>query len=344
MIQRVGWIFAGFAIACSSGATPTDSSGNAPPPADHFGVNKTTYYEDAALPAALDEARALGAGWMRIQIYSGIVDPSGGNFTWGLYDRLIPEIRSRNLQILAILGYTQLWNTTAPDSVTRATARDRYPPRNLEAWGRYVFETVSRYKGQVHYWEVWNEPDLFGFWRGTPAQFAELLDVGYREIKRADPGATVLLPGLALGGSNPQSADFLHDILFDPVHPAASRFDIANFHSYGTARDAAQRMAYVKGELQKAGVGSRPIWITEAGYASERSLQAVAGYTAGDASQAAYAEDMLPLLFQLGAAKVFWYQLYDVPTDFSNFRSHGLLDQGKRRKMAFTTVQKLLAN
>jgi len=60
-----------------------------------------------------------------------------------------------------------------------------------------VAAIVTRYKSDVHYWEVWNEPDLAEFWNGTPAQYAALLDVTSSTIKQIDPTATVVLGGQA---------------------------------------------------------------------------------------------------------------------------------------------------
>ena len=91
------------------------------------------------------------------------------------------------------------WRTPPPGS-TSAPANPsanltHYPPRNYQEWAEYVATVVSRYKDDIHYWEVWNEPDLAEFWNGTPAQYAALLALTYATIKQIDPTATVVVGG-----------------------------------------------------------------------------------------------------------------------------------------------------
>ena len=68
-------------------------------------------------------------------------------------------------------------------------------------WASFVHQTINRYKGQVRYWETWNEPDLE--WRGDIAEFYRLLQVAYLTIHYADPQAKVLLPAFLGGGNRP---------------------------------------------------------------------------------------------------------------------------------------------
>jgi hypothetical protein len=99
------------------------------------------------------------------------------------------------LKVLAILAYPTTWGTSAPaDSAGSLT---HYPSRDYGEWANYVAAIVTRYKSDVHYWEVWNEPDLAEFWNGTPAQYAALLDVTsstIKQIARRRPSCSVDKP------------------------------------------------------------------------------------------------------------------------------------------------------
>ena len=235
-------------------------------------------------------------------------------------DPIVARANQNNQRILGILGYATQWSTTAPSTETRLAQREHYPPASYDAWSRYIFSTVSRYKSSVHHWEIWNEPDVGstpdathtcnGFWCGTAPQYAQLLSVAYKAIKSADPTATVLLGGLALGGTE-QNTNFLFDILTDPTFPATESFDIMNFHVYGSKTEALRRMNFVKSELAFGGATPRPIWITEFGYGSDPAVQNVAPYFGGESGQAAYLRDLAPYILSLGAQRVFWFQLAD---------------------------------
>lgn len=314
-----------------------------------FGVNVVVTSRSNGLQVglALDLAHAANIGWTRIPFPWSAIQPTGSTADFALPDQIVNRAAQNNLRVLGLLGYATPWNTTAPATETRPAQREHYPPADYDAWSRFVFTTVVRYRNTVHYWEIWNQPDLGstpdamrvcnGFWCGTAAQYARLLSVAYRAIKSADPTASVLFGGLALGGAE-QNVNFMFDVLTDPDNPGTQSFDVMNFHVYGSKTEALKRLNFVKSQLAFGGAGLRPIWITEFGYPSDSALQNVAPYTGGDAGQAAYVRDMAPYLLSLGARKVFWFQLVDSDPAVSPadpFASYGLLTLALAKKPAY---------
>lgn len=313
-------------------------------------VNNHTALSNAS--RAIERAHEAGIQWIRIGLAYAVIEPQKGSFQWSTYDTLVEKARSEQLQIVATLAYATQWNTTAPASELRAAQREHYPPASLDEWASYVRSTVTRYRSVIHHWEVWNEPDLGGtavpcngFWCGTAAQYAQLLHVTYDAIKEADPAASVLLGGLSL--STADGYRFGSEILNDRQYPAARSFDIMNVHVYGSQQEAMRRMSGIQAALAAAGVPNRPIWITEMGYSSDPGKQNVAGYSGGEAGQAAYLHDFIPMLLHLGAQKVFWFQLIDddpitARTD-QQFSAYGLLKNDTSTKQAFAAYEQLIA-
>lgn len=128
------------------------------------------------------------------------------------------------------------------------------PPADLQDFARYVYETVSHYKGSIHHWEVWNEPHFSGFFSGTPEQYAEMLQVAYREAKRADPACTVI----GGGGVNLSAVDWIRRML----QAAGGRnMDAFSIH-YLDPGTAAQDLAGLRAMLREVGFRG-PIWNTE---------------------------------------------------------------------------------
>jgi xylan 1,4-beta-xylosidase len=87
------------------------------------------------------------------------------------------------------------------------------PPRDYARWAELVRQTVrhwiERYGiGEVRSWyfEVWNEPNLHPFFRGTKSQYFELYKVTARALKEIDSG-------LRVGG--PATSNFVPDARFD---------------------------------------------------------------------------------------------------------------------------------
>jgi xylan 1,4-beta-xylosidase len=87
------------------------------------------------------------------------------------------------------------------------------PPTDLGAWADLVTATVAHWQArygaeEVRHWyfEVWNEPNLDGFFRGTRSEYYELYAVTVRALKSLDPV-------LRVGG--PSTTNFVPDGRFD---------------------------------------------------------------------------------------------------------------------------------
>jgi hypothetical protein len=124
----------------------------------------------------------------------------------------------------------------------------------LAAFGDFMYALVSRYAGQVKYWELYNEPDIdpdlladkngpLGCWGDEDdlyyggQYYAEMLMEVYPRIKEADPEAQVLVGGLLLD-CYPYGevtcpidtpAKFLEGIL---LNEGGAHFDGIGFHAY----------------------------------------------------------------------------------------------------------------
>jgi GH35 family endo-1,4-beta-xylanase len=313
-----------------------------------YGVSLGAVRDATVMPGAIQLAGQAGIGWLRISISYNLLKPTVSSpyrFEEAGYDAQIAATRKSGLQILATLAYVPGWNSTAPPNPPPGVDPSHFPPADYNAWADYVYQTVSRYKNDIHSWEVWNEPDLQGFWHGTPQQYAELLAVSYQAIKRADPNAKVLLGGLAMGE---EAGPFLSAILGDARYPAAQYFDIMNVHSYSPKEIARQKIEAVRSILSQYGASAKPLWITESGYSSDPARQTHPGFCCGLEAQAVWLRDMIPfLLGDVGAQKVFWFQLYDYPPDFTTdaqFKNHGLLDWQGNPKPSYLAYRDLIAS
>lgn len=87
------------------------------------------------------------------------------------------------------------------------------PPRDFGKWGGLVRRTVEHWIARYGidevrgwYFEVWNEPNLSPFFRGTRSQYFELYKTSAQVIKGIDPG-------LRVGG--PSTSNFVPDTRFD---------------------------------------------------------------------------------------------------------------------------------
>ncbi|MBP8952316.1 MAG: hypothetical protein KBI47_07990 [Armatimonadetes bacterium] len=191
--------------------------------------------------------------WTRIQP-NGPEDWIWGDEAQALVDRL-------GFGTLGQFLYVPEWASSAPpDDTGRRIAS---PPKDWEQFARYVRETVSHYKGSIHVWEVWNEPHYSGFWRGTPQEYAKLIEIAHREAKAADP-ACIILGG---GGVHPRSMDWTRAML----EAGGGRFmDGFSIH-YLEPDYAREIMPRICALLREYGV-TGPIWNSEESVASTSFL------------------------------------------------------------------------
>ena len=87
------------------------------------------------------------------------------------------------------------------------------PPNDYVKWAELVRRTVEHWVARygieevrAWYFEVWNEPNLYPFFRGTKSQYFELYKVSEEVIKAIDPQ-------LRVGG--PSTSNFVPDARFD---------------------------------------------------------------------------------------------------------------------------------
>ena len=141
-------------------------------------------------------------------------------------------------------------------------------PRSLQAWDAFVRATVTRYKGRITSYQIWNEASLAMFWNGSPALMAELTARAYAIIKKIDPRARVVAASttVRLAGSFNRFFPRYLDALASRGWPV----DVFAAHLYpnsrGTSDTRREYIAQVTAALEAAGAPDKPIWDTELDY------------------------------------------------------------------------------
>ncbi len=207
--------------------------------------------------------RAAGIRWARTDFdWTTVQHQAGGPWDYTMFDETLRKAEAAGITILPILAYDVAW------------ARPAY--QHLDLWREYVRNMVSRYKGRLTYWEVWNEPDLEQFWKEKPdpANYTTLLKAAYEEVKAADPEAKVLL-----GGLSGIPFEFI-----EGIYKAGGKayFDIMNVHPYRypkTPEGASLKddLAKLRQLMAKYGDGDKRIWITEIGWPTHQNDSALLG-------------------------------------------------------------------
>jgi hypothetical protein len=81
-------------------------------------------------------------------------------------------------------------------------------------------------------WELWNEPDLNIFWKGTQAQWLEMWRRGYQQVRAAIPGAVFEGPSVAGGPGGSWATAFFDYVKTNDVAP-----NYVSWHEEGGGND-----------------------------------------------------------------------------------------------------------
>ena len=150
--------------------------------------------------AFVRQAERLGLSWQRDHnmlqaTWMMRAWPDPGEPTW-TYSEQVDAYRRAGMSVLGQFFAIPDWAHISPPVQKRA--KGSYPrgarPRP-EPFERYVLMTTRRYRDYVRVWEVWNEPEVSLFWKGTPEQFGALAERACRVAKLADPSCTVIVGG-----------------------------------------------------------------------------------------------------------------------------------------------------
>ena len=107
-----------------------------------------TRFSEGEYERAVKLAQAAGIKWTREEFFWGDIEPAKGKFSWEKYDRVVETARQNRLNLFGILDYSAAW---------AGSAGVCSPPRDFQDYGNFVYQTVSRYKDKIKYWEIWNE-------------------------------------------------------------------------------------------------------------------------------------------------------------------------------------------
>jgi hypothetical protein len=199
---------------------------------------------------------------------------------WDKYDHIVDLAEAYDIDVIARLG--------APPAWSRAVGHDEGafgPPDNLEDFTDYAAAVVSRYRGRIRFYQIWNEPNVYPEWGDRPVDpegYAELLCMAYRRIKQADPDAVVIsgamaqtmelgTPSDAYPGNNLMGTVFLQR-MYDAG--AGACFDIMAVNDYMLRSGPTDhrmlqseinfsRPMWLRDVMVANGDAHKPIWISE---------------------------------------------------------------------------------
>lgn len=309
-----------------------------------IGMDSIRWLDAPARDRIFGEYAASGAAWLRVDLDWSVVQADGpASYDWSAMDAYVALAHESGARLLPVVSFAPRW---LDGGVAPAT------PEAVAAYAGFLRAAVARYAPRgVRAWEIWNEPNLAGFWapEPDPDAYARLLASAYAAVKESDADAVVILGGLSpaaqtgpAGGpvDHVAAVDFLARVY---ETGGAGAFDALGFHPYTWPRmpdswlpwNGWSMMAGPIRELMTAhGDAGKRIWITE--YGAPTSPDGVS-----EPDQA----EMLARAVRLArsspwAGPLLWYSYQDLGTDPGESEDwYGLLRHDGDPKPAFFTFQ-----
>lgn len=140
--------------------------------------------------ANIGHIRALGFGWMAIQVPWQDIEPNQSDFRWEGLDAVIGAYNAGGVKVLLSVVNAPDWARPPDDN------RSVYgPPADYATLATFLSELSQRYRGKVQAIEVWNEQNLSYMGGGQPippANYVAMLSAAYQAIKLVDPSIVVV--------------------------------------------------------------------------------------------------------------------------------------------------------
>ncbi|HUX86625.1 MAG TPA: glycosyltransferase, partial [Chloroflexota bacterium] len=244
--------------------------------------------QTANIERSLDLIKAAGFYFIKQELlWSDVERPAKGEYqdrlspdksSWANYDRIVNLAQQKGIQVIFRIDTTPTW--ARPPGVSKIET----PPVNDQDFGDFVAAVVQRYKGRVHYYQIWNEPNLAFEWGNRvapPAEYVHLLQIAYVRAKEVDPSVVILSAALAPTVENSNRA--MPDVTFlQGMYAAGAKpyFDVLSTNAYGL-RDGPDdlrinqpndvnfsRPILLRQIMVRNGDFAKPIWASEIGWNS----------------------------------------------------------------------------
>jgi hypothetical protein len=290
--SRVCVILAFLIFSISADESDTYRGPDRPVDAAYFGMHMHHAADGTAWPAVeFADWRLWDAGvaWPQLE-------PQRNQWNFVLLDRYVHIAAEHHVEILLTLGLTPAWASARPNEPSAYGKGNAAEPRDLQDWQDYVRAVATRYKGVIHNYEVWNEPNVKGTFTGSGAAMLELARATFEVVKSVDSTAIVVSPSATSDSGVAWLDDFLD-------RGGCRYSDVIGYHFYVTPAPPeamASLISKVKKSLQARGCATKPLWNTESGWAQPKSFSS--------ASEAAsYLMRTYVLNWLMGVDRCYWY-------------------------------------
>ncbi|MFZ5908865.1 MAG: hypothetical protein ACOYYU_02480 [Chloroflexota bacterium] len=133
---------------------------------------------------------------------------------------------SRNMTLAYSLTF---WDKANHSSGWEGISSRFKTEEEIQRYLEYVRFIVNHFKDRIHYYEIWNEPDIgYPFQHIEAADYINLAKRTIPVIREIDPEAKIMVGGVS-GFHDPASREYLYEILQSDIMPMV---DVVSWHPF----------------------------------------------------------------------------------------------------------------
>ncbi len=279
----------------------------------------------------------LSVKWARLQTGWTRVEHRKGSYDWQWLDESVDGLIKRGFKPFFNVGYGNTHYTEGDMGYHPLVSTEA-----LAAWKKFVVALTKRYKNKISHYEIWNEPNLGGFWKPgktDPQKYVQLVRETAPLIRQNAPDAVIV------GGVVSRLPFTYIKALFE--EGLGKLIDIFSFHPYTTIPESYTDRIVALRKLVKRYNPSIEIWQGENGFASEPNSTGFVGE--GPWTENIQAKIMLRRLLtdcSLDLPMSLWFlivDLHDYPKGTGKVNYKGILRTKPEiaPKVAFKALQNL---
>lgn len=245
--------------------------------------------------------------WDAYAVWANL-EPQKGKWDLGNVDNYISLAEKHHVQVLMPLGMPPPWASERPKEAPSFRPGSAAPPKSMNDWEDYVRTLATHFRGNIRYWELWNEPNDKVFYSGSVSHMVDLAKAAERILKEVDPTNELVCPAATSASGPPWLSSFLSA-------GGGNYCDVIGYHFYVTPKPPealvplAQKVHQI---MAQNGVANKPLWCTEIGWYIQDKAGNVRSPSAywsviPSAEAQGYVARTYVLAWASGISRLYWY-------------------------------------